>query len=230
MQRTSIVSLVMLLIVAAPSQQAWAQYSGYDAPFSISEGPSVLPLAGATLDNLSSQSDPLVSLQGASYVTGSAAGLYQAPNFGSALQPQTFGQGSYTGAIRSQYIAVFGNTTATLNFNTSENYFGLLWGSVDWFNVLSFYNGATLVGTITGSEIEVIAGQPVSWSSGLNEYVNITSGTSFNKIVIGSLSNANAFEFADIAFAPAAPAPPMGACMAFAAVLVLQTLRTRRRK
>ena len=219
----------MMLLAAAACRQAQAQFTGYEAPFAISESPDGLPLSGATLDNLSSQSDPLVSLQGASYVTGSAANLYQAPNFGTALQPQTFGQGSYTGPIRSQYISVFGSTTATLNFNAPESYFGILWGSVDSYNSLSFYNGSTLIGSITGSEIVAIAGGTINGNgnSGLDEYVNVTSGTAFNKIVVGSL--VNSFEFADIAYAPAAPAPPINACIAFAAVLVLQALRNRRK-
>jgi len=33
------------------------------------------------------------------------------------------------------------------------NYFGLWWGSVDNYNTLKFYNGNTLVGTFTGSDV-----------------------------------------------------------------------------
>lgn len=219
-------ALLVLATLAIPAAQA---------QFTITESPDGLPLAGATLDNLSSQSDPLVTLNGASYVTGSVTGQYAAPEFSSSLQPATFGQtqlSSYPGQMLNQYISVFGNTTATLNFNSPQSYLGLLWGSVDQYNSLTFYNGSSVIGIITGTDIGTVAGNSNYGDWGFNEYANITSSTAFTKVVVAS--SQNSFEFADIAYrgfsssAPGAPAPPMTACMAFAAVLILQALRSRR--
>ncbi|HZU91033.1 MAG TPA: hypothetical protein VE993_17410, partial [Stellaceae bacterium] len=41
----------------------------------------------------------------------------------------------------------------TFDFQTPQDYLGLLWGSVDASNSLSFYNGPTLLGTLRGGEI-----------------------------------------------------------------------------
>lgn len=223
--------MVLLSSVVLVLCQARAQYTGIDSPFIINEGPGALPLAGATLDNLSNMNDPLVALQGAAYVQGSVTDQYLAPNFGSAGQPAAFGQGSYTGPIQTQYISVYGGTTATLTFNTPQNYFGLLWGSVDAYNSLSFYNAnGGLIGTVSGSTIASVAGHPTGFNSGVDEYVNVDVSAPFTKVVLSS--GQNSFEFADVAHkfvpsAPGAPAPPMTACLAFAGVLLLQSLRRK---
>jgi hypothetical protein len=212
-------SLLCILILVSFSFTAKAQLT-------FTESASALPEAGAILDNLSSQNDPIVTLNsGASYVTGSLVSQYAAPVFSSGSQPSIFGQGSYTGAIQSQYISVFQNGSATLNFNAPENYFGLLWGSVDSYNELSFYNGSTLVGSIGGNQIKAYA------QGNQTEYVNFDSVQSFDRVV--ATSAGNSFEFADIAYkssatySPAAPAPPLSACLAFAGVLVLQAFRRK---
>ena len=93
--------------------------------------------------------------------------------------------------------AVAGATT-TLQLPGLEKYFEILWGSVDNYNTLSFYNGATLVGAITGSDV---TGSP-NGDQGVNGtlYVNITAtgGTAFDRVV--AASSQYAFEFDNVAF------------------------------
>ena len=75
-------------------------------------------------------------------------------------------------------------------------YFGLLWGSVDTYNTLTFFDGATQVGSITGTQINASANGDQG-SSG-TFYVNVTSDLVFNKVV-GS-STQFAFEVDNFAF------------------------------
>lgn len=75
-------------------------------------------------------------------------------------------------------------------------YFGLLWGSVDSYNTLSFFDGMTLIGSITGSDVVAAP----NGDQGVNGtlYVNIISTTGFNRIVASS--SQFAFEFDNVAF------------------------------
>ena len=73
---------------------------------------------------------------------------------------------------------------------------GLLWGSVDAFNTLTFYNGATQLGIVTGTN--VFAG--ANGDQGVNGtfYVNINSDTVFDRVV--ATSSDYAFEFDNVSF------------------------------
>jgi hypothetical protein len=84
-------------------------------------------------------------------------------------------------------------------------YFGLLWGSVDGYNTLSFYNGATLLFSFTGDQL--LAG--ANGDQGVNGtlYANITTdGTAFNRVV--ATSSQYAFEFDNLAFSRDVPSVP----------------------
>ncbi len=83
----------------------------------------------------------------------------------------------------------------TIKFATEQSYFGILWGSVDLYNSLEFYNGTTLVGTLTGGEIE--PGADGNQGQGGSFYVNIDDTTGyFNKVIAISTSPAFEFDFA----------------------------------
>ena len=88
-----------------------------------------------------------------------------------------------------------------------QAYFGLLWGSVDQqpntYNVLRFFDGISLVGTITGLDLATFVGQNPSGDQGVNGtyYVNIisnTASTRFDKVV--ATSSQFAFEFDNVAY------------------------------
>ena len=144
-------------------------------------------------------------------VSGSASGLYAAP-FLSGGNGQGFGSGGSSqanGADATTYITTgsdgaFAGAAVTLELPTLARYFGILWGSIDNYNTLSFYDGATLVGSVTGSQVTASP----NGNQGINgtEYVNVfaTGGSAFDRVV--ATSSQYAFEFDDVSFV-AAPEP-----------------------
>lgn len=120
-----------------------------------------------------------------------------------------FGDGTvtYTGngriedtSVSGQYAAPYNDSTnyltlggtnepgpVTLQFTKLMDYFGLYWGSVDRYNSIDFYNGATQVGHFTGLD----ALNPASGDQGVggSVYANFLAsglGDSFDKIVMSS--------------------------------------------
>jgi hypothetical protein len=91
-----------------------------------------------------------------------------------------------------------------MDFSTPQKYFGLLWGSVDNYNALSFYSGSSFLFSVTGSQV---LGSP-NGDQGLNGtvYVNITNDVAFNQVV--ATSSQYAFEFDNLAFNPEIPTVP----------------------
>lgn len=135
-------------------------------------------------------------------VQGSVSSQYAAPflsgnngtGFGSPNQPD--GQDATTYATTG-----LGNVTITMP--ADEMYFGLLWGSVDNYNTLSFYHGDTLVGSVTGSQ--VLASPNGDQGVNGTVYVNLGFDTPFDKVV--ATSSQYAFEFDNVAFNPTNPVP-----------------------
>lgn len=134
-----------------------------------------------------------------------------------------------------------GGGTITFNFAAQKSYFGMLWGSVDSFNDISFYNGATLVATFTGTQICSTCNG--SQASGGAVFVNIdfnaANNVYFNKVVMSDNSG-NSFEFGDVAVNTSVvpisgpyvdvvvPEPAMAGVLAFG-LLGLGAARRRRR-
>jgi len=105
-------------------------------------------------DYAGSSATATLTLNSGSYLeTGSISGQWAAPYF-SGNTASVFGETPTSGQDASQYLAVQGGGTATLTFGSAEKYLGILWGSVDTYNTLSFYNGSTLIGSLTGSQIQ----------------------------------------------------------------------------
>jgi hypothetical protein len=135
-------------------------------------------------------------------VTGEDAALYAAPvlSGGNGLG---FGPGNTdqaNGDDTTPYL-ITGLGSVTLTFSESQTYLGLLWGSVDSFNTLEFYSGATLVGTVTGSDVLASPNGDQGVLGTL--YVNITSTIPFDRIV--ATSTGRTFEFDNVAFNPTIP-------------------------
>jgi hypothetical protein len=127
-------------------------------------------------------------------VQGSSSGVYAAP-FLSGNNGDGFGaQGP--GADNTRYLST-GIGSIVFDFTSNQTYFGLLWGSVDDYNTLSFYNGAALVGQYNGSQIWAAANGDQGTQGTF--YVNFddVSG-SFNKVVASSTQYA--FEIDNIAY------------------------------
>jgi hypothetical protein len=165
-----------------------------------------LPLGGTggLAANTAGSLDPfggvsvLLSDDGA-VVEGALSGAYAAPvlsnSNGAEFDSQPDGtdttpyltSGS-TGAVAGAHVAI--------SFSSDQLYFGLLWGSVDLYNTLEFYDDGMLVGTVTGSEIDPAA----TGDQGVDGtfYVNINSDLPFDMVVANSTQYA--FELDNIAY------------------------------
>ena len=129
------------------------------------------------------------------------------------------------------YLSVaFPNSSGTETFvadpGKQYNYFGLYWGSIDDYNSLSFYDGNTLLGTVTGDDV-IKSGTQLGdqTAPGSNRYVNFfLSDMWFDHIVFGTSNYA--FESDNHAFAQV-PEPGMLA-LALAAMGGLFLMRRRR--
>jgi hypothetical protein len=152
------------------------------------------------------------------YVTGSWASNYAAPANDS-----------------TQYLSIPNTSdnnpsaygSVTVKLSNKFNYFGIYWGSIDLYNNIDFFDGTTLVGTVTGSEV----GNPAngSWTGdNANKYVNIT-GIIFDSFVLNTTGIA--FEVDNIAVAPApTPEPATLLLMGFGSGIMGTGIRRLRKK
>jgi hypothetical protein len=68
---------------------------------------------------------------------------------------------------------------ATITFTGSENYFGLVWGTPDSYNTLTFFRDATMTGSFTGTGIV---------PGGFTNFTASSPAEFFNRIVLSSSS------------------------------------------
>jgi hypothetical protein len=192
--------------------------SALASPLTVSGSVGGAP-TGVTLDNLDIL--PLGAAGGttatgiqvsftpdAGAVQGSSSGHYAAPYLsgGNGTGFGLAGGNQADGPDATTYLTAGGITNASvvLQLPGYQKYFGLLWGSVDDTNTLSFYDGATLVGSINGADV---IGSP-NGDQGVNGtvYVNVVSTIAFDRVVATS-NDHYAFEFDNLAFNPNAPVP-----------------------
>src|SRR5205814_1632188 len=93
-------------------------------------------------------------------------------------------------ADATNYLSIGAGGTEAITFAHDQNAFGLYWGSVDSYNKISFYHGETLVASYTGADVTPLfpTGNQGSFSS--NGYVEFAGLGQFDKVVLGSGSNA----------------------------------------
>jgi len=128
-------------------------------------------------------------------VSGSASGLYATP---------------FTD--NTKYLSVpnpsQSTQTAILGLGTTANYFGLFWGSIDTYNLISFFLGNAEVASYTGSQLPNLTadGNQTAWTS--NRYINFDFGSaSFDTVKI--ISYGYAFESDNHAFRKTSVPEPM---------------------
>jgi hypothetical protein len=186
---------------AAPASAgvSWSSTPGGGNPNGLSS-----TQAGATTIDFNSGLAPGFA-GGAVTGPGTTAGLFAAP-----LDDTT------------QYYSVGPSTTtpSLLTLGGSNNYFGLYWGSIDDYNTIEFFNGATLVASYNGTDINDPANGDQS-STATNQFVEfVFTGTDAYTSVRFS-SSQNAFEFDNVAFGdlgggPNVPEPASAALLGMA--------------
>ncbi len=166
----------------------------------LGSGGGVSPHTGMTL----SFSGNAQAVQGSSstyappFLSGGNGAGFGSPNQANGPDATTYISAGSAGAV--------GGSAVTMLLSGDYLYFGLLWGSVDDYNTLSFYDGAMFVGSITGAQV---LGSPTG-NQGVNGtvYVNIVSDMVFDRVV--ATSSQFAFEFDNIALSRSNPIPEPG--------------------
>jgi hypothetical protein len=159
----------------------------------------------------------------AGIVQGSRSGRYAAPSL-SGDNGEGFGAGGGdqpNGRNLTPYLTADRGSAMMLIMPYDISYFGLLWGSVDGYNTLSFYDDATLIGSIGGAHVSALPNGDQGPEG--TRYVNVSSTVPFNRIVATSANWA--FEFDNVAFHrlpdPALGVPAPAALPLFGLGLVL---------
>jgi hypothetical protein len=144
---------------------------------------------------------------------------------GGALNPggSTNPGSGFDGSI-ANYLAAPSDITIT--FNGNQKYFGLLWGSVDTTNTVSFYEGSTLLASYTGGQLESsigLQGYPANGS--FVGFLADGASADFDKVV---LSAAGGDPFESVNYAAAVPEPAAWAMLILGMAGLGGVLRRRR--
>jgi PEP-CTERM motif len=151
-----------------------------DSPLPTQPGPiSTTPFA-FDQGNVSFTNDGSIPMAGI-YI-GTQVNISRSP-FGDANTTQTY--------LTAQSGRGLGYNDVKMSFNGTQTMFGLLWGTVDAYNELDFYNNGVLVDHVVGGDLTTL-GVAVDGSQNVN--VMITGLNPFDQVVAVDHSQP-AFEF-----------------------------------
>lgn len=84
-----------------------------------------------------------------------------------------------------------GTLTITTPLQSNYNYFGMYWGSVDTYNSVTFYKGATKVGEVLGQQVIALPNPDLNQGDRNQAvYVNFFLDTAYDSIILTSTSYA----------------------------------------
>ena len=164
---------------------------------------NLLGLNTETFDGLSAGSSPhdgnfysatlgaTFSASGPAGVVHGSTALATAPFMGPEGNPDT-----------TDYLAVAAGGSETITFASEHNTFGLYWGSVNSYNTIGFYDGATLVASYTGADMGSLLAGGNKFSFSSNGYVEFIGSHPFDKVVLSSAHNSFELENVSAGFIP----------------------------
>lgn len=131
----------------------------------------------------------------------------------------------FEGTVQDHWFSVAAGQSASITFAGGTSYVGFLWGSVDTYNTVSFYNGESLIASYVGganglANFEVPVG---NGNQAASQYFNFFA-PSITKVTFAS--SGNAFEIDNVA--AAVPEPETYALMAAGLVAVAFMSRRQR--
>jgi hypothetical protein len=129
------------------------------------------------------------------------------------------------GPDKTNYLTT-GTGSVTLDFGMGLSYLGLLWGSVDNYNTIEFFNGMTSVGSFTGSNVLALPNGNQGPNGSVYVNFNDLDGL-FTKVVL--TSSTNAFEIDNVATGRAS-VPDSGATVAFLGLGLVALAAVRRKR
>jgi hypothetical protein len=213
LMKTTLISAMLATATVGPANAAFVYEFGGS---SAADGSGLTTSrSGATVIDFNGGKPAGYSGQG-SVLSGSLSGKYATP------------AGDATPYLSVAYPAQSGIETFAAAPGASYNYFGLYWGSIDDYNSLSFYSGATLIASVSGLDV-IQAGTALGdqTAAGSNRYVNFTFlDTAFDRIVFNTTQFA--FESDNHAFGNVAVPEP--ATLALFGIGLLGAGIARRRK
>lgn len=110
-----------------------------------------------------------------------------------------------------------------LSLTTGVQYIGFLWGSPDNYNTVSFYNGATLLGSFTGPA-------PANGDQSASSYFNAYAGAGEQITSVTFASTKNALETDNFAYSVTAVPEPESYAMMLAGLGLMGAIARRRSK
>ena len=192
-QNTALAILATLGLGLASTQANAFSYSITNTATSFEAGATTIDFGASPVDNTL----PVVGAAAAGDVVyaGTAAGVGFTYTDGALYNPSVspitnitarpIGSTDNFWSIGTSPAPQTGPGVAT--FTAPLSYYGFLWGSVDQYNKVEFYSGATLVGSFTPPP-------PANGDQGASKYFNAYAGAGQQFTTIKFYSTGNAFE------------------------------------
>ncbi len=182
------------------------------APITFVTSPTALAVPGSTIEDFEGSfhiaGGSWSSVGPVSVVIGSFPGLFAQP----------YGDSTH-------YASVFSHGIAALNLTTPGSVLGLLWGSVDAYNGIFFFDAAhQLIQAFTGADVF----PPANGNQGVagTTYAYFTSTTPFTTVLFASSQNSFEFDNVSVSAVPLPAALPLfGAALAGLGVMRRRRIR-----